>query len=371
MQAKAKATPAPALEPDKPALKTARPPAKPAKSDVSEPVAGPESGSAAKPARSGAVRPAKPAASAKKPVAKPAGKAAAPAEVKAKNPATPAVSGAKPAAKGGSGPSSGPKAKPAPKTGIKPPAKPGAKAAGKPSAPAVPKPRAAAAQEPKPAGASGAPKAKTAAAPAPRPPSTPPAKPTPAAGLRPGGETQGQATVFFARRPLPAVAPGAAVSGRDMLRGRPADKPAPPQPPTSRKELATVKAGLEERRERLLAGMKREMTNRRERDVDVSADEVDKATDAYDEDLRFEMASATDGELDAIAAALRKLEAGTYGQCEACGRPIGRSRLRVLPFAITCVGCRGREGRVRRSDEAGPLFSLLADDETEAEDGDA
>jgi RNA polymerase-binding transcription factor DksA len=43
-------------------------------------------------------------------------------------------------------------------------------------------------------------------------------------------------------------------------------------------------------------------------------------------------------DLDDIDAALRRLEEGSYGQCEACGRPIGEERLTALPAARYCLG---------------------------------
>ena len=44
------------------------------------------------------------------------------------------------------------------------------------------------------------------------------------------------------------------------------------------------------------------------------------------------------GDLDDVEAALRRLEEGTYGQCEACGGPIDEGRLAALPAARYCVG---------------------------------
>jgi len=37
--------------------------------------------------------------------------------------------------------------------------------------------------------------------------------------------------------------------------------------------------------------------------------------------------------------ALRRMDAGTYGVCEACGRPIAKPRLEALPFVRFCVTC--------------------------------
>jgi RNA polymerase-binding transcription factor DksA len=43
--------------------------------------------------------------------------------------------------------------------------------------------------------------------------------------------------------------------------------------------------------------------------------------------------------LAAISAALRRLEAGTYGQCTRCGNSISFGRLSVMPEATFCVTC--------------------------------
>ncbi|MBI4635256.1 MAG: TraR/DksA family transcriptional regulator [Candidatus Rokubacteria bacterium] len=48
-------------------------------------------------------------------------------------------------------------------------------------------------------------------------------------------------------------------------------------------------------------------------------------------------------ELDEIAAAQARLEAGTFGGCEGCGRPIPLARLRALPTARYCVPCQARQ----------------------------
>ena len=40
-----------------------------------------------------------------------------------------------------------------------------------------------------------------------------------------------------------------------------------------------------------------------------------------------------------VDEALRRLEEGTYGICEDCGRPISPERLKAVPFARRCVDC--------------------------------
>ena len=48
-------------------------------------------------------------------------------------------------------------------------------------------------------------------------------------------------------------------------------------------------------------------------------------------------------ELDEIFSAQARLEAGTFGVCEACGRPIPIARLRAMPTARHCAPCEARE----------------------------
>ena len=43
-----------------------------------------------------------------------------------------------------------------------------------------------------------------------------------------------------------------------------------------------------------------------------------------------------------IDAALGRVSAGTYGNCEDCGRPIGDGRLEARPVARTCINCAGK-----------------------------
>ncbi len=190
----------------------------------------------------------------------------------------------------------------------------------------------------------------------------PPAPKLPAAGF----VNAGLGVKTAGRKPALSVAPGV------MTLGRPAQqKPDQPARPSdrrlSKKELADIRHFLLEKRERLLAGMRRELALQRERAASKAADEVDKATDAYDEDLSFEIATANDQELEDIQIAVEKIEKGTYGECEVCGCGISPSRLKILPSATTCVACRGQEEMARRRDDGQPLFNMMEEGEGETE----
>jgi len=52
-------------------------------------------------------------------------------------------------------------------------------------------------------------------------------------------------------------------------------------------------------------------------------------------------------QLDEVNAALARLEAGTYGTCERCSRPIPLARLRAMPAARYCVECQDLEESAR------------------------
>ena len=45
-----------------------------------------------------------------------------------------------------------------------------------------------------------------------------------------------------------------------------------------------------------------------------------------------------------VQAAEARLDAGTFGLCEACGRPIALARLRASPTIRHCGRCRARKG---------------------------
>jgi RNA polymerase-binding transcription factor DksA len=57
-------------------------------------------------------------------------------------------------------------------------------------------------------------------------------------------------------------------------------------------------------------------------------------------------ASATQAVED-IDRALHRMDVGTFGICERCGRKITVARLEALPFAALCIECKSREERRR------------------------
>ncbi|HZX93974.1 MAG TPA: TraR/DksA family transcriptional regulator [Myxococcales bacterium] len=59
------------------------------------------------------------------------------------------------------------------------------------------------------------------------------------------------------------------------------------------------------------------------------------------------------GELAELDAALSRIEHGSYGTCQGCGRAVGRQRLRAIPEARFCIECVSTQVRGARRAPAG------------------
>lgn len=77
----------------------------------------------------------------------------------------------------------------------------------------------------------------------------------------------------------------------------------------------------------------------------LDRDWPEQATQVENDQVLEGLDAMTLAELKILHAALRRIDAGTYGSCARCGQPIAEARLAALPTAITCVGCAaGAEG---------------------------
>ena len=71
---------------------------------------------------------------------------------------------------------------------------------------------------------------------------------------------------------------------------------------------------------------------------------ADTATATFDRELDEGLEEGAQQTLVDIGAALKRIEDGTYGLCEICGKPIGDDRLRALPWARLCIEDQRRLG---------------------------
>jgi RNA polymerase-binding protein DksA len=101
---------------------------------------------------------------------------------------------------------------------------------------------------------------------------------------------------------------------------------------------------LEQRRARVLAVIEhRDHPESLEEEVgelvSSSADNhlADTATETYDREFDEGLEEDAARLLGQIDAALRRIDDGTYGICEVCGRPIPEERLEAVPYATLCI----------------------------------
>jgi RNA polymerase-binding protein DksA len=58
---------------------------------------------------------------------------------------------------------------------------------------------------------------------------------------------------------------------------------------------------------------------------------------------RISMVEQLEEQLDDIEQALQRIEDGTYGECNNCGKSIMPERLEALPSADLCIDCQRQE----------------------------
>ena len=77
-------------------------------------------------------------------------------------------------------------------------------------------------------------------------------------------------------------------------------------------------------------------------------DTADMASKFSEQEDAWRLVTSESDAIGDINHALHKLDNGTYGTCELCGKPIPPMRLRVLPDASLCVPCQ-EEQELERS----------------------
>ncbi len=74
-------------------------------------------------------------------------------------------------------------------------------------------------------------------------------------------------------------------------------------------------------------------------------DQADVGSASYERDQEMVVVHNARDMLEQSQHALERIEAGSYGQCENCGNPIGKNRLMAFPRATLCLACKQREER--------------------------
>jgi RNA polymerase-binding transcription factor len=80
-------------------------------------------------------------------------------------------------------------------------------------------------------------------------------------------------------------------------------------------------------------------------EVEVSVDEgfADSAAATTERSELISLVEELQGRRSETVAALARIDEGTYGKCENCGRDIPAERLEALPTARLCVDCKQKQ----------------------------
>ncbi len=81
----------------------------------------------------------------------------------------------------------------------------------------------------------------------------------------------------------------------------------------------------------------------------VSQHPADVGTETFERERDLSILEQVEAELADVEHALRRLEEGTYGRCEACGKDIGDVRLEARPAARLCLEDQAAAEREMRS----------------------
>jgi DnaK suppressor protein len=98
---------------------------------------------------------------------------------------------------------------------------------------------------------------------------------------------------------------------------------------------SSLRGRLEEEAEQLETQL-REL-GRDESSLDYDDNFADSGQVAAEQGENQALAARLRDQLDDVELALGKLDDGTYGRCEVCGREIGQARLEVMPATRFCI----------------------------------
>ncbi|MYV71909.1 DNA-binding protein [Streptomyces sp. SID2131] len=123
----------------------------------------------------------------------------------------------------------------------------------------------------------------------------------------------------------------------------------PGEDPWTPEEAAEARDGLQAEVLRLrseLAHSQEELTGlMRDSGDGAGDDQADTGTKNITREHELALAANAREMLEQTEHALERLDAGTYGLCEVCGKPIGKARMQAFPRATLCVEDKQRQER--------------------------
>lgn len=105
------------------------------------------------------------------------------------------------------------------------------------------------------------------------------------------------------------------------------------------KTLTRFKKSLEARHRELRQGLEKSRKEALSSHVDHGKDEADRATSSMASEIEQRQKARDRILLNKVAAALKRLHAGSFGECLNCGQEINRKRLEAIPWVSYCIAC--------------------------------
>jgi len=100
-----------------------------------------------------------------------------------------------------------------------------------------------------------------------------------------------------------------------------------------------IRARLVTRREELTTRRQRVERDLGRRNDPLVADFSDQAIQVQNDEVLEGIGDSTSRELEAIDAALERIDSGRFGVCTDCGQRIEQERLEAVPYAVRCSRC--------------------------------
>ncbi len=72
-------------------------------------------------------------------------------------------------------------------------------------------------------------------------------------------------------------------------------------------------------------------------DVGLDDESADAGTATFEREKDLSIENNVRDLLQKIDRALKRIEEGTYGACERCGKPIEKARIKALPYVDLCI----------------------------------
>jgi DnaK suppressor protein len=75
----------------------------------------------------------------------------------------------------------------------------------------------------------------------------------------------------------------------------------------------------------------------------VPTDPAEQGSDNFAQEMTLSLLGSERTVLDQIESALKRIDLGSFGTCEECGKALPEARLEAIPYAALCVRCTSRQ----------------------------